>query len=63
MKPSVGPIDRIARVIVGPVLPSMLPWASGNAKRFGLIGIAPIVTAVLRWCPAHPPFGIDIGAK
>lgn len=63
MKPNVGSIDRIARVIVGLVLLSMLLWVPGNAKWLGLIGIVPILTAVLRWCPAYLPFGINTGAK
>lgn len=63
MKPNVGSIDRIARVIVGLALLSMLLWVPGNVKWLGLIGIVPILTAVLRWCPAYLPFGINTGAK
>jgi hypothetical protein len=30
---------------------------------WGVIGIVPILTALVRWCPAYLPFGINSCAK
>lgn len=57
MNPNVGGIDRTLRIIVGIalivstfVIPAMNPW--------GWIGIVPLATGLLRWCPAYLPLGI-----
>jgi hypothetical protein len=57
MKPNVGGIDRILRFVVGIVLVALA--ATGTIGAWGYIGIVPIVTATLGWCPAYLPFGIS----
>jgi hypothetical protein len=57
MKPNVGGIDRILRFVVGIVLVALA--ATGTIGAWGYIGIVPIVTAALGWCPAYLPFGIS----
>lgn len=57
MKANVGAIDRVLRIIVGLGLLSLLFIMEGNAKYFGLIGIVPLFTAIVRWCPAYALFG------
>lgn len=59
MKANVGGIDRVLRVIVGLGLLSLFVILEGNAKYFGLIGVVPLFTAVLGWCPAYTLFGIS----
>lgn len=59
MKANVGGIDRVLRVIVGLGLLSLLLTLEGNAKYFGLIGVVPLFTALVRWCPAYTLFGIS----
>jgi len=56
MKPNVGSVDRTLRVILGIVI-----IAAGVYFKswWGLVGLAPILTAVIRWCPAYLPFGIS----
>ncbi|MDP3479366.1 MAG: DUF2892 domain-containing protein [Desulfoprunum sp.] len=57
MKINIGGIDRLLRVTVGVVLIGLAifdrigPW--------GYIGILPIATALIGWCPAYAPFGIS----
>jgi hypothetical protein len=58
MNVNVGSADKIIRIIIGIALLSMLLWVPGNAKYWGLIGIIPIVTALMGWCPAYAIFGI-----
>jgi hypothetical protein len=59
MKANVGTADRVIRAIVGLVLLSLIFILEGNARWLGLIGIVPLATAVIGWCPAYVPFGIS----
>ncbi len=55
MQHNVGGIDRVVRIIAGLAI-----IAAGFYFKswWGVIGIAPLLTATLRWCPAYVPFGI-----
>ena len=56
MKANIGPADRVIRVIAGLVI-----LALGMIYRswWGLIGLLPIVTASIRFCPPYALFGIS----
>lgn len=56
MKTNVGTADRIARIVLGLVLLSLA--FVGPATPWGYIGIVPLVTALIGWCPAYTLFGI-----
>lgn len=56
---NVGNVDRIVRVIIGIALLSLLLILSGNLKFLGLIGIIPLATAFIGFCPLYLPFGIN----
>lgn len=61
MVKNVGSIDKILRIAVGLVL---LAYALGfiapdtGYNVWGFIGIVPIVTALLGWCPAYTLIGV-----
>jgi hypothetical protein len=56
MKCNVGKTDRIIRVILGGgIIASGVYFQSW----WGAIGVVPILTAALGWCPAYLPFGIS----
>lgn len=55
---NVGSADKVIRIIIGIVLLSMLFWVPGNAKYWGLIGLLPLVTALVNWCPAYTLLGV-----
>ena len=57
MKSNVGGIDRILRLVVGLALVALA--ATGTIGVWGYVGIVPIATAALGWCPAYLPFGIS----
>ncbi|HYX64861.1 MAG TPA: DUF2892 domain-containing protein [Burkholderiales bacterium] len=59
MKSNVGTADRMIRAIVGLVLLSLVFILEGNARWLGLIGLVPLGTALVGWCPAYLPFGIN----
>lgn len=63
MVKNVGNTEKVIRVIVGLVLLSMLLWVEGNAKWWGLLGLIPIVTAAISWCPLWSVFGINTAGK
>ena len=59
MQANVGGIDRIVRVVVGVAL-ILFALVSGSAHAaWGWIGVLPLVTGLVGWCPAYLPFGLS----
>lgn len=56
MTTNIGTIDRALRVIVGLALVSMV--FVGPQTVWGWIGIVPLATALIGWCPAYSLLGI-----
>ncbi|MFH1197482.1 MAG: DUF2892 domain-containing protein [bacterium] len=56
MKQNVGSADKYFRYILGAVIIGLGFYFK---SWFGLIGIVPIITASIGWCPAYMPFGIS----
>ncbi|MBP1763272.1 MAG: hypothetical protein H6Q65_330 [Firmicutes bacterium] len=54
MKRNVGGVDRVFRFVIGVVI---ILAGLYYKSWWGLIGILPLATAALRWCPAYLPFG------
>ena len=59
MTQNVGGIDRILRIVAGLAILSLLVLLDGNARWWGLVGLVPLGTALLRWCPAYPLIGVN----
>lgn len=57
MKTNVGGLDRFLRVIVGVAL--IVSALMGYFTPWGWIGVVPLATALVGWCPAYVPFGIN----
>ncbi|MDR3596834.1 DUF2892 domain-containing protein [Clostridium sp.] len=55
---NVGNIDKVIRFIVGLALLSLLFVMNGNLKYLGLIGLVPILTATVSFCPLYSIFSI-----
>ncbi|OGA80781.1 MAG: hypothetical protein A2711_06315 [Burkholderiales bacterium RIFCSPHIGHO2_01_FULL_63_240] len=55
--PNVGSIDRILRIAVGAIL--IVLAVTGQIGLWGWIGVVPLLTGTLRWCPAYLPFGLS----
>jgi Protein of unknown function (DUF2892) len=56
MQINIGQIDRALRIIAGVAL---LVWAAFlNGPFWAYIGILPLVTGLLKWCPAYTVLGI-----
>ena len=55
MQRNVGNVDRIVRVVAGLAILGAGFWFKAW---WGAIGLVPLLTAALGWCPAYLPFGI-----
>lgn len=52
---NVGAVDRALRVVVGLVVLSL--YFVGPQTPWALIGLVPLLTAVIGYCPAYSIFG------
>lgn len=57
MKSNVGGLDRILRIVVGIVLIAFA--VTGTVGVWGWIGVVPLLTGLIGWCPAYPLLGIS----
>lgn len=60
MKCNMGKTDRIMRAIAGVVI---IAAGAYLQSWWGAIGLVPLVTAAIGWCPAYVPFGISSTKK
>jgi hypothetical protein len=56
MKINIGTVDRIIRFIAGAAI---LGAGYYYKSWWGLIGFLPLLTAVVRFCPAYLPLGLS----
>lgn len=57
MKKNVGNIERAIRIIVGLVLISLV--FVGPQSAWGWIGVVPLATGLIGWCPPYQLLGIN----
>lgn len=57
MTSNVGGIDRMLRIAAGVVLLAL--GAFGPLGWWGLIGVVPLATGLIRWCPAYTLLGVN----
>lgn len=60
MKTNIGSTDRIIRIVAGLAI---LGAGYFLKSWWGLVGIPPLLTAVVRFCPAYVPFGLSTCAR
>lgn len=53
---NVGPLDKTLRIVAGLVL--IVLALTGTIGAWGWIGVVPIATGLLGWCPAYTLLGI-----
>lgn len=56
MNKNLGKIDRTLRVILGVAI---IAYGVINGSFLGLIGIIPLGTAIIGWCPLYCPLKIN----
>lgn len=57
MKTNEGKVDRIFRVLVGLGLLSLV--FIGPQTMWGLVGLVPLLTGAIGFCPLYKMFGLD----
>ena len=57
---NMGSADRMLRIVAGF---GILAAGYYFKSWFGLIGLVPLVTAFVSWCPAYVPFGFSTRGK
>ena len=58
MTKNVGSIDKVLRIIIGLALLSLLVLIDGPHRWWGLLGLVPLGTAFINWCPLYVALGI-----
>jgi sulfite exporter TauE/SafE len=56
MKKNMGGLDRGLRAVAGIAL---IAWGLATQNWWGAVGIIPLFTAAISWCPAYLPFGLS----
>lgn len=56
MQCNVGSADRLLRAVVGA---GIIALGMIYGSWWGAVGIVPLITAVIKWCPAYTPFGFS----
>ncbi|GAB4561704.1 MAG: DUF2892 domain-containing protein [Geothermobacteraceae bacterium] len=59
MKKNVGTLDRILRIVVGIVLIGLAVTDTRPVGAFGWIGIIPLLTAFISFCPLYSLLGLN----
>jgi Protein of unknown function (DUF2892) len=58
---NVGNFDRMIRISLGIILIAMV--FVGPKTAWGWVGLVPLFTGLVRWCPAYLPFGFNTCRK
>jgi len=61
MKVNMGSVDRTLRIVVGVVLIALSLF--GVIGAWGWIGLVPLATGVIGYCPVYAPFGFNTCGK
>ncbi len=61
MKANVGGLDQILRIVVGLAL--IIAAGTGLLGAWAWIGVIPLATGLMRFCPLYPILGISSCAK
>ncbi|HEY0274802.1 MAG TPA: DUF2892 domain-containing protein [Paenirhodobacter sp.] len=63
MEPNVGGIDRVLRAVIGLALLSLILWVQGPARWWGLLGLLPLGSVIVRYCPLYTLIGFSTCAR
>lgn len=63
MTKNVGGAEKTVRILVGVLLLSLLIVLEGKARWWGLIGLVPLITGLIGYCPVSALLGINTAKK
>lgn len=61
MKCNVGGIDKFLRIVIGLILLSLT--VVGPKTIWGLVGLVPLLTGLINFCPLYPVIGLSTCKK
>ncbi len=61
MQKNIHPIERVVRIVVGLFLASLAFW--GPANLWFLLGLIPVATGLIGWCPPYALLGFSTCKK
>ena len=56
MKANVGGIDKVLRIVAGL---GLIAWALMGGPVWAWIGVVPLATGLMGWCPAYTLLGMN----
>lgn len=59
MTQNVGGIDRVLRIVAGVLLLAFAIFSHSSWSWVGFIGVVPLLTAAMGWCPAYTLVGLN----
>jgi hypothetical protein len=59
MSKNIGSIDRALRLVLGVALLSLLLVLDGPSRWWGLLGLVPLLTGAVSFCPLYAALGIN----
>lgn len=59
MEKNIGSTDKVIRIVAGLAILSLFFILEGNSRWFALIGLGPILTTFIGWCPAYTLMGVS----
>jgi hypothetical protein len=57
LAPNIGSTDRMLRIVVGLALIALA--ATGTVGMWGYVGVVPLLTGLVRFCPAYTLLGMN----
>lgn len=57
---NIGKVDKTIRLVLGIVI---IGWGVMNNNWLGAIGLIPLGTALMGWCPLYSILGVNTGCK
>jgi hypothetical protein len=58
MHANVGGIDRALRIVAGLAILGLWFVLEGPARWWALVGLVPLATGLIAWCPAYRAMGV-----
>jgi len=59
MRGNIEAIDRVIRIVAGIALLGVVVFVPGPWRWVGLIGLVPLITGLVGWCPVYAMFSRD----
>ena len=56
---NVGGVDKLIRIMVGVAVLSLFFLLQGDARWLGLVGVVPLATGLVGYCPLYSLLGLN----